>query len=94
LTSKRSKSSGQWLRRQQKDIYTQQAKQAGFRSRAVYKLKEIQEKSHLIKPGMTVVDLGAAPGGWSQLLTKWVVDAPRRPGRDANPKAVSGKRPA
>lgn len=68
----RSKSSGQWLARQQQDVYTQQAKKAGFRSRAVYKLMEIQEKDRLFKPGMMVVDLGAAPGGWSQLLTKWV----------------------
>ncbi|MEY3182686.1 MAG: hypothetical protein RLZ35_671 [Pseudomonadota bacterium] len=69
---KRSHSSRQWLDRQHKDIYTQQAKKAGFRSRAVYKLIEIQERDRLCKSGMTVVDLGAAPGGWSQVLLQWV----------------------
>src|SRR5690606_1407974 len=69
---KRSHSSRQWLDRQHKDIYTQQAKKAGFRSRAVYKLIEIQERDRVCRTGMRVVDLGAAPGSWSQLLTQWV----------------------
>jgi 23S rRNA (uridine2552-2'-O)-methyltransferase len=69
---KRSHSSRQWLDRQHRDIYTQKAKKAGFRSRAVYKLTEIQEKDRLCRTGMTVVDLGAAPGGWSQVLAQWV----------------------
>lgn len=70
--TKRSHSSRQWLDRQHKDIYTQKAKKAGFRSRAVYKLIEIQERDRLCRRGMTVVDLGAAPGGWSQVLAQWV----------------------
>ena len=52
------------------DHYVQKAQQQGLRSRAVFKLEEIQEKDKLIKPGMTVVDLGAAPGGWSQYAAK------------------------
>lgn len=62
----RSKSSGQWLQEHFHDEYVKQAQAQGYRSRAVFKLKEIQEKDKLIKPGMNVVDLGAAPGGWSQ----------------------------
>lgn len=54
------------------DKYVQKAQKLGLRSRAVFKLEEIQLKDHLIKPGMTVVDLGAAPGGWSQLAKKLV----------------------
>jgi 23S rRNA (uridine2552-2'-O)-methyltransferase len=64
---KRSKSSRQWLDRHVNDEYVKQAKKAGYRSRAAFKLLEIQEKDRLIKPGMRVVDLGAAPGGWSQV---------------------------
>jgi 23S rRNA (uridine2552-2'-O)-methyltransferase len=64
---KRSKSSRQWLDRHFKDEYVKKAQKAGFRSRAAFKLLEIQEKDRVIKPGMTVVDLGAAPGGWSQV---------------------------
>ena len=63
----RSKSSRQWLNRHFTDHYVKQAQEAGWRSRAVFKLLEIQEKDQLIKPGMTIVDLGAAPGGWSQM---------------------------
>ncbi|MBI2379677.1 MAG: 23S rRNA (uridine(2552)-2'-O)-methyltransferase RlmE [Gammaproteobacteria bacterium] len=62
----RSKSSQQWLQRHINDPYVHQAQKEGWRSRAVYKLKELDEKYGLIKPGMTVVDLGAAPGSWSQ----------------------------
>lgn len=68
----RSKTSNQWLREHFDDPYVKKAKQEGFRSRAVYKLQEIQKKDRIIKPGMVVVDLGAAPGGWSQLLAEWV----------------------
>ncbi|MET0091679.1 MAG: 23S rRNA (uridine(2552)-2'-O)-methyltransferase RlmE [Candidatus Thiodiazotropha sp.] len=64
---KRSKSSRQWLDRHFNDSYVKQAQKAGYRSRAAYKLLEIQEKDKVIKPGMRVVDLGAAPGGWSQI---------------------------
>lgn len=63
----RSKTSKRWLKEHFDDIYVNMAKKEGYRSRAVYKLLEINEKQQLIKPGMTIVDLGAAPGGWSQL---------------------------
>ena len=63
----RSKSSGRWLKEHFDDQYVKQAKQAGYRSRAAFKLLEIEEKDHIFKKGMVVVDLGAAPGGWSQV---------------------------
>lgn len=62
----RSKSSGRWMQEHVEDEYVRLAQAQGYRSRAVYKLKEIQEKDRFIKPGMNVVDLGASPGGWSQ----------------------------
>ena len=62
----RSKSSHRWLSEHFSDEYVKRAQREGWRSRAVYKLQEIQEKYRLLAPGMTVVDLGAAPGGWSQ----------------------------
>lgn len=68
----RSKSSGRWLQEHFSDSFVQQAKKNGYRSRAAYKLLEVQNKDKLIKPGMRVVDLGAAPGGWSQLAAQWV----------------------
>jgi 23S rRNA (uridine2552-2'-O)-methyltransferase len=66
LSKPRSKSSTQWLAEHEADPYVQLARKEGYRSRAVYKLKEIQERDKILKSGMTVVDLGAAPGGWSQ----------------------------
>ncbi len=54
------------------DPYVKQAQQEGYRSRAVYKLLEMQERDKLFKPGMTVIDLGAAPGGWSQVVVKLI----------------------
>jgi len=69
---KRKLSSKLWLERQLNDPYVVQAKRDGYRSRAAYKLVEIDDKHHLLKPGMTVVDLGAAPGGWSQIAAKRV----------------------
>jgi 23S rRNA (uridine2552-2'-O)-methyltransferase len=68
----RSKSSGRWLKQHFNDPYVKRAHQEGLRSRSAYKLLEIQEKNKIIKPGMTIVDLGAAPGGWSQLAAKLV----------------------
>lgn len=65
----RSKSSASWLKEHFDDHYVNKAKQEGWRSRAVYKLQEIDDKDQLFKPGMCVVDLGAAPGGWSQWTT-------------------------
>ncbi|SUO94935.1 23S rRNA (uridine(2552)-2'-O)-methyltransferase RlmE [Suttonella ornithocola] len=64
----RSKSSGKWLKEHHDDVFVQKAKAEGYRSRAVYKLKEIQERDRILRAGMTVVELGAAPGGWSQYV--------------------------
>lgn len=64
--------SRRWLREHFTDPYVKQAQQAGYRSRAVYKLLEIQERHHLFKSGMTVIDLGAAPGGWCQLVVNLI----------------------
>lgn len=66
----RSKSSSRWLKEHFDDSYVQRAQREGWRSRAVYKLEELDQKYRLLKPGMTVVDLGAAPGGWSQYAAK------------------------
>jgi 23S rRNA (uridine2552-2'-O)-methyltransferase len=68
----RSKSSARWLREHFSDEYVRRAQEEGYRSRAVYKLLEIQDKDWLLRPGLTVVDLGAAPGGWSQLAARLV----------------------
>lgn len=68
--AKRTKSSREWLAEHESDPYVKQARQMGYRSRAVFKLEEIQRADRLIRPGMTIVDLGAAPGGWSQLAAK------------------------
>tara|TARA_B100001179_G_scaffold232309_1_gene224745 strand:+ start:6466 stop:7092 length:627 start_codon:yes stop_codon:yes gene_type:complete len=73
----RSKSSKQWLRDHFNDAYVKKSKYEGYRSRASYKLLEIQRKDNFIKPGMTVVDLGAAPGGWSQVAAELVGDRGR-----------------
>ncbi|MES1982327.1 MAG: RlmE family RNA methyltransferase [Pseudomonadota bacterium] len=64
---KRSKTSKQWMHEHINDPYVQRAQKEGYRSRAAYKLLEIDERDHLLKPGMVVVDLGATPGGWSQV---------------------------
>lgn len=68
----RSKSSSDWLREHFKDQYVIKSQQDGYRSRAAYKLLQIQEKDKIIKQGMTVVDLGASPGGWSQVVRQFV----------------------
>lgn len=65
---KRTESSRRWLKEHFSDPYVKQAQQMGYRSRAVFKLLEIQERDKLFKPGMTVIDLGAAPGGWCQVV--------------------------
>lgn len=70
--AKRSSSSKAWLREHHGDVYVNQAKREGYRSRAAYKLLEIDRKDRLLRPGMTVVDLGAAPGGWSQVAAQRV----------------------
>ncbi|HSW13172.1 MAG TPA: 23S rRNA (uridine(2552)-2'-O)-methyltransferase RlmE [Solimonas sp.] len=66
MSQKRRPSSARWLAEHAADHYVQEARRLGYRSRAVFKLKEIQEKDRILKPGQVVVDLGAAPGGWSQ----------------------------
>ncbi|MHC8322359.1 23S rRNA (uridine(2552)-2'-O)-methyltransferase RlmE [Pseudomonas sp. GB2N2] len=68
----RSKTSLGWLKRHVNDPYVKQAQKDGYRSRASYKLLEVQEKYKLIRPGMSVVDLGAAPGGWSQVTSRLI----------------------
>jgi 23S rRNA (uridine2552-2'-O)-methyltransferase len=68
--SKPRRSSGSWRDRQERDPYVQRARREGWRSRAVFKLEEIDRKERLLKPGMVCVDLGAAPGGWSQYVTE------------------------
>tara|TARA_B100001250_G_scaffold19549_1_gene16699 strand:+ start:631 stop:1242 length:612 start_codon:yes stop_codon:yes gene_type:complete len=65
---KKNKISKEWIKRQRRDIYVRKSKQDGFRSRAVYKLQEINEKHKILKNGFSVIDLGAAPGGWSQYV--------------------------
>ncbi len=74
----RTTSSQRWLERQLNDPYVARAKREGYRSRAAYKLLEIDEKYHLLKPGQRVVDLGAAPGGWSQVAARKVGSAEGR----------------
>jgi len=73
----RSKSSGRWLQEHEKDPYVLRARKEGYRSRASYKLLELDAKDRLFRPGMVVVDLGAAPGGWSQIAAQKVGDRGR-----------------
>lgn len=68
----RKLASTRWLQRQLNDPYVEEAKRRGYRSRAAFKLAEIDDKHHLLRPGMVVVDLGAAPGGWSQIAAQRV----------------------
>lgn len=73
----RSKSSGRWLQEHVNDPYVQRAQKDGYRARSSYKLLELNEKDRLIRPGMLVVDLGSAPGGWSQVASRLVGDKGR-----------------
>jgi 23S rRNA (uridine2552-2'-O)-methyltransferase len=68
----KSKSSRRWLQEHFSDPYVKKAQREGLRSRAAYKLQQLQERDKLFKPGMTVIDLGAAPGGWSELIVKYI----------------------
>lgn len=74
---KRSKTSKAWMREHLNDTYVQQARASGYRARAAYKLLEIDDKDKLLRPGMVVVDLGAAPGSWSQVASQKVGDSGR-----------------
>lgn len=71
----RSKSSSRWLREHFDDVYVKKAHAEGLRSRAVFKLEELIDRDRLLKPGINVVDLGAAPGGWSQLVKQRLGDS-------------------
>jgi len=82
---KRSKSSQRWMKEHFDDEYVRLAQKKGYRSRAVFKLEEIQQKDQLIKPGMVVVDLGAAPGGWCQYASKILGKSGRIVGLDLLP---------
>jgi 23S rRNA (uridine2552-2'-O)-methyltransferase len=68
--TKRTRSSRRWLAEHESDVFVKRARQEGWRSRAVFKLEDIQRVERLIRPGMTVIDLGAAPGGWSQYCAR------------------------
>jgi 23S rRNA (uridine2552-2'-O)-methyltransferase len=68
----RSKSSGNWLSRHLRDPYVKQAQKDGYRSRSAYKLIQLNEKDRLIRPGMRIMDLGSAPGGWSQVASRLI----------------------
>jgi 23S rRNA (uridine2552-2'-O)-methyltransferase len=72
-----AKSSKQWLRRHVTDPYVRKAKEQGYRSRAAFKLMELNDKEQFLKAGMTIVDLGAAPGGWSQVAAQKVAPGGR-----------------
>jgi 23S rRNA (uridine2552-2'-O)-methyltransferase len=67
---KRTKSSQRWLQEHESDLFVKRAREAGYRSRALFKLEDMQRTDRLLKPGMTVIDLGAAPGGWSQYAAR------------------------
>jgi 23S rRNA (uridine2552-2'-O)-methyltransferase len=75
MANARPKNSRDWMRRHLNDPYVKKAQEDGYRSRAVYKLQQIIEKDDFLKPGAIVVDLGSAPGGWSQLAAKKVKTA-------------------
>jgi 23S rRNA (uridine2552-2'-O)-methyltransferase len=67
---KRTKSSHRWLQEHESDVFVKRARESGYRSRALFKLEDIQRTDRILKAGTTVVDLGAAPGGWSQYAAK------------------------
>ncbi len=81
----RSKTSKKWMNEHVNDPYVKQAQLDGYRSRATYKLIEINEKDKLIRPGNVVMDLGSAPGGWSQIVAPWVGDKGRTIASDILP---------
>lgn len=87
----RSKTSSQWLKEHFDDPYVKRAQAEGARSRAIYKLEELIERDRLLKPGMIIVDLGAAPGGWSQMVRERLGDSGRIIALDILPmQGISG----
>src|SRR5882757_4187393 len=86
----RTKSSSQWLQEHVNDPYVKQAQRDGYRSRASYKLIQLNEKDKLIRPGMLVVDLGSAPGGWSQVAGRLVGERGRVVATDILPMEPLG----
>src|SRR5271165_5699914 len=85
---KRSKSSARWLAEHANDEFVKRAQKEGWRSRAVFKLAQIQQRERLLKPGIRCVDLGAAPGGWSQYAARIVGGASRIVATDILPMAA------
>jgi 23S rRNA (uridine2552-2'-O)-methyltransferase len=85
VSKKRSASSKRWLREHETDTYVQRARREGYRSRAVYKLEELDQRDQLLRPGITVVDLGAAPGAWSQYIQRRLGERARLVALDALP---------
>ena len=81
----RKPSSTRWLQRQLNDPYVAQARAEGYRSRAAFKLKELDDRFHILRPGLRVVDLGAAPGGWTQVVVERI-----KSDRDGSTSAVVG----
>ena len=77
--TKRSASSQHWLQRQLNDPYVHAAHEMGFRGRAAFKIQQLDHQFHFFKPGKRVVDLGCAPGGWSQVAVKMVKSTPENP---------------
>ena len=74
LSNKKLRSNRAWIERQINDPFVKRSRAEGYRARSVYKLIELDEKEHLLKPGLTVVDLGAAPGSWTQVVHEKLVD--------------------
>ena len=72
---KKNKISKNWINKQRRDIYVRKSKAEGYRSRSVYKLQEIDNKFKIFKNGISVIDLGAAPGSWSQFVSKKIKNA-------------------
>lgn len=91
MSQKRRPSSARWIAEHEADHYVQEARRLGYRSRAVFKLEELHQKDRLLKPGMVVVDLGAAPGGWSQYAVPLVGEKGRVIATDILPiDAIAG----
>ena len=86
---KKKSSSRAWLKEHHDDLFVQRAQREGYRSRAVYKLLEINEKDQILRSGMSVLDLGSAPGGWSQVAGQIVGDHGKVVASDILPETLS-----